>query len=233
MILTSQLLKYWPGRCQSYRLHPRWRAHFLEDLLAALRLSGWRGDKDQHCWSWRRVVLWGKTEPLKCWIDDGLWRTVTGHTATTKSGEKKGNFHFHEIMQTAVLPVISGYSTGISMRLMCSTYRTGTFVFHFKKWADYALRHSSWASPAPSMIWSTWVSLLGGRRLCKNLATFFASNTPSHAAFPGMACQWLISSIVIIYATRGTQLYVHPQYWVRASSHKRSTISSGPTVVSP
>ena len=37
--------KYWSCcGCQDYRLHPRWRAHFLEDLLAALRLSSWRRD---------------------------------------------------------------------------------------------------------------------------------------------------------------------------------------------
>jgi len=84
-------------RCQDYGLHPRWRAHFLEDVLAALRLSSWRRDEYQHCWSWRRV---GKTELWKCQIQDDGWQSLD--TLPPPNQVKKGNFHFHEIMQTAV-----------------------------------------------------------------------------------------------------------------------------------
>ena len=98
------IIQYWLGyRCQDYgQVHPRWRAHFLEGLLAALRLSNWRRGKDQHYWSWGRVVLWGKTEPLKCQIDDGCDGWSLDTLPPPHWAKKNGIFYFHKIMQTAV-----------------------------------------------------------------------------------------------------------------------------------
>ena len=88
VLTISPLLNISQVRCQVYGLHLRQRAHFLEDLLTALRLSG-----ISMLLKLEESGVVGKTKLQKCVGCDGSLDTLP-----PPNRAKKGIFHFHEIM---------------------------------------------------------------------------------------------------------------------------------------